>query len=600
MADAATQHDPPAAPRAPGFLGAGLAYSVLSALAFPPFDLWPCAFAAPAALVWTALAAARPTAPKRTGLWTAVGTLPLWAFEQRWLIDVAGLWYLLLAVNLALYTWLFIAITAGLLRRLGPAHALWVAPVVWTGIETLRGEFIWGGYAWYLAGHPLIAVPVLAAPAAVGGQYLVSLLTLALATAVLGALDPALREGTAQRRGRRKAAWFALGLVVLIWAALARLGLSPTATPTLDPTRTWRVAIIQTNETQNNKERWTLDTAASVFAESLRLTANAARHTPPPETIIWPETMFPGAALNPEAVETQRAAGLSYTFNTASLPEALRALLSAEARTDRLPATFFADALCATQAGPGIPMVVGAISLDNLTISDAADGKVKVAHTARYNSALVVNHGQVQPARYDKTELMAFGEVVPYVWRFPAVSDFIVRLGVQGWTMDLAWGRTPHTLSVPRAGAPPLLAVTPICFEATMTRVVRALARDAGHAAPGASAIVNITNDGWFGPWRGCREAHLLAARWRSVELGLPLVRAANTGISCVVDARGTITARLDPHAAGVLHASVPLSTGAATPYARAGNGIGHGALALTGVLAAWLATRARFARGGP
>jgi len=69
--------------------------------------------------------------------------------------------------------------------------------------------------------------------------------------------------------------------------------------------------------------------------------------------------------------------------------------------------------------------------------------------------------------------------------------------------------------------------------------------------------LVNITNDAWFGNSAGPRQ-HLAAARLRTVEEGLPMVRAANTGISAVIDPHGRITAELGLDRRGVLVAPIP------------------------------------------
>jgi apolipoprotein N-acyltransferase len=82
--------------------------------------------------------------------------------------------------------------------------------------------------------------------------------------------------------------------------------------------------------------------------------------------------------------------------------------------------------------------------------------------------------------------------------------------------------------------------------------------------------IVNLTNDGWFGISTGPYQ-HLQQARLRAVEEGLPVVRAANTGISAVIDPLGRIVARLDLGVEGVLDSSLP-SAIPPTIYARYGD----------------------------
>ncbi|MBC7285110.1 nitrilase-related carbon-nitrogen hydrolase, partial [Hoeflea sp.] len=82
--------------------------------------------------------------------------------------------------------------------------------------------------------------------------------------------------------------------------------------------------------------------------------------------------------------------------------------------------------------------------------------------------------------------------------------------------------------------------------------------------------IFNATNDAWFGTSIG-PEQHLASARMRAVEEGLPVVRAANTGISAIIDANGEVVARLGTEKTGVIDASLP-GARAPTPYARFGD----------------------------
>ena len=125
------------------------------------------------------------------------------------------------------------------------------------------------------------------------------------------------------------------------------------------------------------------------------------------------------------------------------------------------------------------------------------------------------------------------------------------------------------------------------CFESSMSRVVRRIA----NAGDGTNLMVVMTNDGWFATSDRGRRVHLMLARWRCLELGLPLARSANTGISASIDHRGRVLASLEPREAGVL--VVPVEAGRArTLYGVIGNAVawvslaGLGALILVGVKA--------------
>ena len=100
---------------------------------------------------------------------------------------------------------------------------------------------------------------------------------------------------------------------------------------------------------------------------------------------------------------------------------------------------------------------------------------------------------------------------------------------------------------------------------------------------PRARWLLNITNDAWFGVSPGPYQ-HLAAARLRSVEEGLPLVRVANTGISAVIDPWGRTVAVLGLGQAGAIDAGLPEPIEARTLFSRIGNAL---ALVLAGLFAA-------------
>jgi apolipoprotein N-acyltransferase len=83
--------------------------------------------------------------------------------------------------------------------------------------------------------------------------------------------------------------------------------------------------------------------------------------------------------------------------------------------------------------------------------------------------------------------------------------------------------------------------------------------------------LLNVTNDAWFGDSTGPHQ-HLASARLRAVEEGLPLIRAANTGISAVIDGHGRVLARLGLNERGVLDSTLPRPATNITPYAWLGN----------------------------
>jgi apolipoprotein N-acyltransferase len=175
--------------------------------------------------------------------------------------------------------------------------------------------------------------------------------------------------------------------------------------------------------------------------------------------------------------------------------------------------------------------------------------------TRAYNSIYVVDHDGNVLSVYDKLHLVPFGEFLPF-------QDWMEKLGFEQLT-KVEGGFIPGTLhrALPIPHAPRALPL--ICYEAIFPGIV------ATHDdRPGW--IVNVTNDGWFGMSTGPYQ-HLQQARLRAIEQGLPLVRAANTGISAVIDPLGRTVARLGLGIEGVLDSGLP-SAIPPTVYARLGD----------------------------
>ena len=157
---------------------------------------------------------------------------------------------------------------------------------------------------------------------------------------------------------------------------------------------------------------------------------------------------------------------------------------------------------------------------------------------------------------YDKIHLVPFGEYLPF-------QDFLERLGLMQLTKvpgGFIAGDRRRALDVPRA--PRMLPL--ICYEIIFPS--EAVPRG---ERPGW--LVNLTNDGWFGISSGPYQ-HLQQARVRAIEEGLPLVRAANTGVSAVIDPLGRIIKSLPLGAEGVLDAPLPRRIDPPL-YARIGDG---------------------------
>jgi len=175
--------------------------------------------------------------------------------------------------------------------------------------------------------------------------------------------------------------------------------------------------------------------------------------------------------------------------------------------------------------------------------------------TRAYNSVYVIAGDGSIRGIYDKVHLVPFGEYLPF-------QRTLESLGLQQLTKvagGFLAGERRRSLELP--GAPKMLPL--ICYEAIFPG--SAVPRD---ERPGW--IVNVTNDGWFGISSGPYQ-HFQQARVLAIAEGLPLVRAANTGISGVIDPLGRVLRALPLGAVGVLDAELPRAI-APTPYVTYGD----------------------------
>ena len=176
---------------------------------------------------------------------------------------------------------------------------------------------------------------------------------------------------------------------------------------------------------------------------------------------------------------------------------------------------------------------------------------------AVWNSLHVLGPAEAIAASYDKHHLVPFGEYMP-------LRGIInLRAIAAAGTVDSSPGPGPRTLRLP--GVPPFSPL--ICYEAIFPGEVVANDAPLGERP---QWLLNVTNDAWFGHTAGPYQ-HFQAARLRAVEEGMPLVRAANTGISAVVDSYGRIVGWLGLGEIGVLDVPLPPALAAPTPFSRLG-----------------------------
>ncbi len=168
------------------------------------------------------------------------------------------------------------------------------------------------------------------------------------------------------------------------------------------------------------------------------------------------------------------------------------------------------------------------LQLATLSQADFLFGAVAYARSgAPLNSAFLVGRDGSLAARYDKVRLVPFGEFVPPPF------GFIRKISSE------AGDFTPGVNQIIMPGSSSRLGVF-ICYESVFGDYVR------NFPARGASVLVNLSNDGYFGR-SAAREQHLLLARMRAAENRRWLIRATNNGITASIDPAGRIASRLPP-----------------------------------------------------
>jgi apolipoprotein N-acyltransferase len=241
---------------------------------------------------------------------------------------------------------------------------------------------------------------------------------------------------------------------------------------------------------------------------------------------------------------------------------------------DRLAAVIWPETAPPFIVEPGSPaleVMAKAVPPGGYLLTGAARGTRK-REDGVWNSLLVIDGAGEIVATYDKVHLVPLGEYIPFHKQLAPVAGFIGRGSFEV-------GESRVTLDLPR-----LPSFSPIiCYEVIFPAAV---------TGPGARPrwLLNVTNDAWFGLSSGPYQ-HLASARLRAVEEGLPMLRAANTGVSAVIDAHGRVLAALDMQQEGIIDHVIPPAR-EVTPYGRWGDGT---LIALLMLTVALLAAMSRF-----
>jgi apolipoprotein N-acyltransferase len=363
-------------------------------------------------------------------------------------------------------------------------------------------------FPWGSLGYLWLGTP-LAQAAELAGSYGLSFLTLVV-SALLAA--PFLqRDRRIVRLGPRKPsrAWFGVPVALALLAVVWVYGLFRLEQPLPELDRS--VLLVQGNTDPLGRALGTTDDIG-VYTN---LTRNATTSlASPPDLVVWPEGAVIGAAAQ--------------TGMEGEAGRALRELLQES--------------------------VGNATLITGISVWEQVNGAI-----LGYNRVYGLKDATVTD-KYDKIVLVPFGERLPFFNFLRPIYDVIYPLfGIPAFT------RVPGELAKPLV-TPNLVAAVYICYESVFPQIPRQQVKRGGEA------LINITNDAWFGSGNGA-EQHFLMGTMRAIETRRYLLRAGNDGVTAVVDPFGRTLTRLERHISSSLVGEYALMNGQ-TLYVRWGDWI--------------------------
>ena len=272
------------------------------------------------------------------------------------------------------------------------------------------------------------------------------------------------------------------------------------------------------------------------------------------------ETLRQLTALQAQSHRLQQAGAQLLVWSEGSYPIAL----PRDFKEDFAP-----ESLAMIRRGFDVPTIIGAEMYD-------------ATHDQAFNSAILLDGNGRMAGRYDKVQLLAFGEYIPGVDFFPWIRK-LLPAGAGQFTA----GQGAGVVTLADVGGQSWALGPVICYE----DILPGFLQDVGRLRP--NLLVNLTSDSWFGadtePWE-----HLALAVFASVELRVSMVRAVNSGVSSLIDPNGRLLNKTyaddpyrNPHTADGIVVTAPRMQGEPTLYVTVGNLFAYLCMAVTAIFIA-------------
>jgi apolipoprotein N-acyltransferase len=533
-----------------GYLVAILA-GLLLASAFPKWSIAGFAWIAPGLMLFAAFGK-NGADTFRAGY---VSGLAFWLASLYWLLLIPYGWHgipflpilgwILLAAYLAFFSgaWTWLVATFNFQLSTWNSRLFWTlgGAAAWVALEMLRARLL-GGFPWSFLGVSQYQLLPLIQIAAFTGVYGVSFLVAWFSLALFSAAQMIFRHPS------KRHVWQAEIILPMLATVFCFVGGFFWMSRGVAADNFLHVTMIQPDIPQS--VIWNPDLDENLFQKFLA--QNEAALTNETDLLLWPESAVP--EMNAENCNA----------------------ISALARKHHVWLIF-----------------------------NGEDMTVSPAETNWFNAAFLVNPQGELAATYHKRKLVIFGEYVPLVRWLPFLQWFTPIVG--GWTpgdksvtfsisgLDAAAersiDRTNRIISIgsTKASRDQAKSAPLICYEDTFPGVAREASQD------DLDFLFNLTNDGWFGDsseqWQ-----HMANSVFRCVENGLPLLRCANNGVTCLIDGHGRIEkifrdAHGSEYGQGALNVEIPLlasaEKSAPTFYNRHGDWFGWGCVGIAAIVLA-------------